>query len=65
MPQDPLGDAFHLAIASFYRVDALLTWNLAHLANPNKFDYIVEINHELGLPTPELTTPLDYSGGTN
>ena len=64
MPQDPVGDAFHLAIASFHKVDALLTWNLAHLANPNKLDLITQINQKLGLPTPELVTPLDYLGGT-
>ena len=37
MPQDPQGDALHIAIASFHNVDALLTWNFAHIANPNKF----------------------------
>ncbi len=64
MPQEPQGDAFHLAIASFYRVDILLTWNCTHLANPNKFDFIRRINRELGLTTPELRTPHDYLGGT-
>ena len=63
MPQDPRGDALHLAIASFHRVDTLLTWNCTHLANPNKFDFITRINRELGLTTPELKTPLDYLGG--
>ena len=60
MPKEPQGDAFHLAFASFHRVDAMLTWNCMHLANPNKFDYIARINRELGLTTPELTTPFDY-----
>ncbi len=64
MPQEPQGDAFHLAIASFYRVDILLTWNCTHLANPNKFDFITRINRELGLTTPKLKTPHDYLGGT-
>ena len=64
MPQKPQGDALHLAIASFHQVDALLTWNCTHLANPNKFDFIARINRELGLMTPKLTTPLDYLGGT-
>ncbi|MDE0424735.1 MAG: type II toxin-antitoxin system VapC family toxin [Candidatus Poribacteria bacterium] len=64
MPQDPLGDALHLAIASFHKIDALLTWNLAHIANPNKFDFITQINRELGLPMPLLTTPLNYLEGT-
>ena len=64
MPQEPQGDALHLAIASFHKVDVLLTWNLAHIANPNKFDFITRLNHELGLSTPLLTTPLNYLGGT-
>ena len=64
MPKEPQGDALHLAIASFHQVDAILTWNCAHLANPNKFDFIARINRELGLVIPKLTTPLDYLGGT-
>ncbi len=63
MPKEPQGDALHLAIASFHQVDAILTWNCAHLANPNKFDFIARINQELGLVTPKLTTPFDYLGG--
>ncbi|MCY3552601.1 MAG: type II toxin-antitoxin system VapC family toxin [Candidatus Poribacteria bacterium] len=65
MPQDPHGDALHVAIASFHNVDAILTWNLAHIANPNKIHLIQRINQELGLSTPDLTTPLDYLGGTD
>ena len=63
MPQDPAGDALHLAIASFHRMDTLLTWNRSHIANPNKIPLIQRINRELGLATPELTTPLNYLGG--
>jgi len=63
MPRDPSGDALHLAIASFYNVDALLTWNCRHLANANKIHLIRQINQELELPVPELTTPLNYLGG--
>lgn len=63
MPQDPTGDALHLAVASFHEVDVMLTWNCQHLANPNKLSLITQINREFGLPTPELTTPLDYLGG--
>ena len=65
MPKKPQGDALHLAFATFHQVDVLLTWNCAHLANPNKFDFIIRINQELGLPTPMLTTPADYLGGTS
>ncbi|MFN0198665.1 MAG: type II toxin-antitoxin system VapC family toxin [Planctomycetaceae bacterium] len=60
MPRDAAGDALHLAIASFYAIDVLLTWNCKHLANPNKFGHIERVNGELGLPMPLLTTPLNY-----
>ena len=63
MPNDPGGDALHLAVASHYRLDVLLTWNCRHLANPNKMKHIQVVNRELGLPTPILTTPLNYVGG--
>ena len=36
MPQDPSGDALHLAIASFHNMDELLTWNQSHIPNANK-----------------------------
>ena len=62
MPQDLFGDAHHLALASFHNTDALLTWNCKHLANFNKIYLIRQINQELGLPTPELVTPLNYLG---
>ena len=65
MPQDPFGDALHLAIASFYNVDALLTWNYKHIANLNKIYRIRQVNQELGLPTPDLVTPLNYLGVDN
>ena len=59
-PRDGAGDALHLALASFYSLDVLLTWNCKHLANPNKFGHIERVNDELGLSMPLLTTPLNY-----
>ena len=58
-----LGDAVHLAAASYYRMEVLLTWNCRHLANPSKMGHIRAVNRELGLPTPLVTTPLNYVGG--
>ncbi len=63
MPLNPLGDALHLAIASFHKFDYLLTWNCTHLANANKFGHIRRINTLLGLHVPELVTPLELLGG--
>src|SRR5579872_147595 len=44
MPNDPVGDALHIALSSYYKCDFLLTWNCRHLANANKFAHIRRIN---------------------
>lgn len=62
MPQDLFGDAMHLAFASHYKCDILLTWNCDHLANVNKFEHIRNINTMLGLFTPTIVTPLEMLG---
>ncbi len=59
MPNDPKGDALHLALASYHRCQFLLTWNCAHLANANKQEHIRHVNALLGLHVPILTTPLE------
>lgn len=63
MPNDPVGDALHLALASFHKFDYLLTWNCEHLANANKFGHIRRVNALLGLHVPMLVTPLELMGG--
>jgi len=59
MPQVLKGDAIHLAYASFYKMDFLLTWNCNHLANANKRQHIYRINTRLNLFTPAIVTPLE------
>ena len=59
MPKSLVGDALHLAYASYYDIQYLLTWNCNHLANANKKRHIRVINGRLGLPTPEIVTPLE------
>jgi hypothetical protein len=63
MPRDPIGDALHLAIASYHKCEFLLTWNCTHLANANKFAHIRRINTLLGLYVPVLTIPEQLMGG--
>ncbi len=60
MPADPAGDALHLALASHYKCDFLLTWNCRHLANANKLQHIRRVNVMLGLFVPNLVTPLEF-----
>ncbi len=62
MPDDPVGDALHLALASYHKCDFLLTWNCKHLANANKFNHIRHVNVMLGLFIPMLVTPLELIG---
>lgn len=62
MPNNPTGDALHLAIASYHKCDFLLTWNCKHIANANKAQHIRRINTLLGLYTPHLITPLELLG---
>lgn len=57
MPKDALGDASHLAVASYHSIDYLLTWNCKHLANALKYEHIQKINLKLGLVTPMIITP--------
>ncbi len=59
MPKDVDGDALHLALASYYKIDFLLTWNCNHLANANKKQHIRIINTKLNLSIPEIITPLE------
>lgn len=57
VPTDLGGDATHLAVACVYDMDFLLTWNIRHLANPNKLTHLTVINRRLGLLTPQIVTP--------
>ena len=59
MPKERLGDALHLALASYHKCDFLLTWNCSHIANANKFEHIRIINTRLGLFVPALVTPME------
>ncbi len=58
MQRDPVGDALHLALASYHKCDFLLTWNCNHLANGNKYSHIQRVY------VPTLVTPLELLGET-
>jgi len=59
MPDDPKGDALHLALASHSKCDILLSWNCKHIVNYRKVEHLANINGLLGLPVPALLTPFD------
>ena len=51
------GDAIHAAAATIHQMDYVLTWNVRHLANPNKRTHFAIICMRLGLAAPMLITP--------
>ena len=51
------GDAVHVAAAVTHRMDYILTWNVKHLANPNKRAHFAVICMRLGLVPPQIVTP--------
>lgn len=57
MPGPVSGDAIHVAAAMVHEVDYLLSWNVRHLANPNKVEHLRIICVRLGLIPPQILTP--------
>ena len=48
MPGPPVGDAIHVAVACIHSIDYLLSWNVRHLANPNKLLHLRRSASALG-----------------
>lgn len=65
MPSNPPADALHLALASHYNCDVLVTWNFRHLANASKLHHVRIVNRQLGLPVPAIATPRHLLGEDN
>ncbi len=59
IPEKSKLDAFHLAIAVWYNIDYMISWNCKHIANAVINKKLFEINNNLGLNTPILCTPLE------
>lgn len=57
MPRPTAGDAVHVAAAAVHAMDYLLTWNVRHLANPNKLEHLRTICLRVGILPPRIVTP--------
>ena len=57
MPGPLAGDALHVATATVHRVEFVLSWNVRHLANPNKTRHLAVICPRLGFAPPQIVTP--------
>jgi predicted nucleic acid-binding protein len=52
-----IADAFHVALASFHKIDYLVTWNFGHIANVRKQARIRVFNTAAGFFSPSIVTP--------
>jgi hypothetical protein len=59
MPKPVGGDALHVAMATVAKCDYVLTWNVKHLANPNKTQHLTAVCYEFGLLPPMILRPDD------
>ena len=50
-------DLPHFAYAVAYKMDYMVTWNCAHIANGDVIRRLVAVNTEIGRPTPVIVTP--------
>ncbi len=62
LPSNKVEDAIHAATATVFEMDALISWNLKHLANLRKMEMINGINMKEGYSKRlELITPMEVS----
>lgn len=62
LPSKAAEDGVHIAVATVHTVDYLLTWNCAHIANPELQAKLAEYLLELGLFLPFICTPEELLG---
>ena len=65
VPSKAAEDALHIAIATIYGMDYLLTWNCRHIANPELQRSIAFFLEETVLFLPFICTPEELLGNEN
>jgi len=62
LPPKASNDALHIALATIYGLDYLLTWNCKHMANAQIQRKLAQISSELGYNLPVICTPYELMG---
>lgn len=62
LPPKAKVDAIHIAAATVYGMDYLLTWNCKHIANAQIQGKLAEISLDCGYELPILCTPNELMG---
>ena len=60
VPQDETTDASHIATATVYGMDVLLTWNCRHMANPVTLPKTATVIRDAGYQCPIIITPEEF-----
>ena len=62
LPPKAANDALHMALATVYSLDYLLTWNCKHMANAQIQRKLTQISSNLGYTLPVICTPYELIG---
>ncbi|HBE21524.1 MAG TPA: hypothetical protein DEG17_06945 [Cyanobacteria bacterium UBA11149] len=62
LPPKASNDALHMALATVYGLDYLLTWNCKHMANAQIQRKLSQISSDLGYVLPVICTPYELIG---
>ena len=61
LPQKARADAQHIAVATVFGVDYLLTWNCRHIANADRLPGVYATMRGEGYEPPLIVTPEEFS----
>ncbi len=62
LPPKASDDALHIAVATVYGLDYLLTWNCKHIANAQIQKKLAQISLDAGYELPTICTPYELMG---
>lgn len=62
LPPKAADDALHIAVATVYGLDYLLTWNCRHIANAQIQKKLYQISLDAGYELPTICTPYELMG---
>ncbi|NEQ89158.1 MAG: type II toxin-antitoxin system VapC family toxin [Moorea sp. SIO2I5] len=62
LPPKATDDALHIALATVYGLDYLLTWNCKHIANAQIQKKLAQISFDAGYELPTICTPYELMG---
>ena len=60
LPSKAANDSLHMALATVYGLDYLLTWNCKHMANAQVQRKLSQISVDLGYKLPFICTPYEF-----